>query len=185
MNYSFTLKDNNEKAYRLFIWFLFFLHVVAACIFALNAADKNVQLGIYILLGFYALISSVNFFLRKHKKAFETFSLIMALLYANFWLKHVGVIALLIFIALFLFVTVVQRKKATVVFSDKDVRLSGVLKTMIYSWSELENVVLKDGLISIDFKSNKLIQSEITETGGAIIEIEFNRFCTVQLQNIA
>ena len=122
--------------------------------------------------------------LRKHKKAFETFSLIMALLYANFWLKHVGVIALLIFIALFLFVTVVQRKKPTVVFSDKDVRVSGVLKTMIYSWPELEHVILKDGLLSINFKSDKLIQCEIAEQTEVINEIEFNRFCAVQLQNI-
>ena len=184
MNYNFTLKDNNEKAYRLFIWFLFFLHVVAAGIFALYATDKNVRLSIYILLGFYALISSVYFFLRKRKKAFEMFSLIMALLYANFWLKHVGVIALFIFIALFLFVTVVQRKKVTILFSDKDIRVSGVLKTIIYPWAELEHVILKDGLLSINFKSDKLIQCEIAEQSEVINEIEFNRFCAVQLQNI-
>ena len=185
MNYSFIVKDNNEKAYRLFIWFLFFLHVVAAGIFALQATDKNVRLSIYILLGFYALISFIYFFLRKRKNAFEMFSLIMALMYANFWLKHVGVIALLIFIGIFLFVTVVQRKKTTVIFSDKDVRVSGVLKTMIYSWPELEHVILKDGLLSINFKSDKLIQAEIVEATEAINEIEFNRFCTAQLQNIA
>ncbi len=184
MNYNFTLKDNNEKAYRLFVWFLFFLHIVATGIFALHATDKNVRLSIYILLGFYTLISSVYFFLRKRKKAFEMFSLIMALLYANFWLKHVGVIALLIFIALFLFVTVVQRKKTTVFFSKKDVRVSGVLKTMIYPWPDLEHVILKDGLLSINFKSDKLIQAEIVEVTEVINEIEFNRFCAAQLQNI-
>jgi uncharacterized protein YfaA (DUF2138 family) len=105
-------------------------------------------------------------------------------MYANFWLKHVGVIALLIFIGIFLFVTVVQRKKTTVVFSEKDVRVSGVLKTMIYSWPELEHVILKDGLLSINFKSDKLIQAEIAEQAEVISEIEFNRFCAAQLQNI-
>lgn len=128
MEYRFTLKDNNRKAYHTFVWFLFFLHIVAAAVFGLNAADKDVKLSIYILLGFYGIIYVVYFFFRRQKKTMETFSLIMALLYANFWLKHVSVIALFIFGAVFLFVTAVQKKKRPYFFQRREFSLPASLK---------------------------------------------------------
>ena len=80
MKYSFTLKDNNQKAYKLFTWFLFFLHIAAA-MFVLNTTDNKVRISMYILLGFYAVLSTLYYFYRKHSKALETFSLVMALMY--------------------------------------------------------------------------------------------------------
>jgi hypothetical protein len=183
MDYNFTLKDNNQRTFRLFVWFLFFLHVAAAGVIALNADNANVRLGIYILLGFYALISIGYYFLRKDKKAFEPFSWIMALMYANFWLKHVGVIALFIFGLIYLFVHKVQGKKTTVAFSIQGVHLTRLFKTVIISWATTDNVIMKDSLLTIDLSSNKLIQAEVVENITMEEEINFNRFCADQLKN--
>jgi len=183
MDYNFTLKDNNQKTFRLFVWFLFFLHVAAAGVFALNADDANVRLSIYILLGFYALISIIYYFFRKETKAFDTFSLIMALMYGNFWLKHVGVIALFIFVLIYLFVVKVQGKKTTVAFSKQGVHLTRIFKTVFISWAQTENVILKDNLLTIDLSSNKLIQAEVVENIAMGDEENFNRFCADQLKN--
>lgn len=181
MQYSFTLKDNNEKSYRLFNWFLFFMHLLAAGIFTLNAEDRSVKISLYILLGFYLLLTSVYFIFRKNKKAFETYTLIMALLYGNFWLKHVGVVALLVFAAVFLFVTTLQGKKTTFVFSKKGVELKRIFKSALFPWTEMENVILKDGILTLDFKSNKIIQVDITEPGKPDEQENFNKFCQEQL----
>lgn len=181
MKYSFTLKDNNEKAYNQFTWFLFFLHIIAAAVFALNTNDSRVKISIYILLGFYALLSIVYFFYRTHKKAFETFSLILALLYANFWFQHVGIIAVIIFALVYIIVTAVKGKKTTVLFSAEGIQLGRVFKTIIFPWTEIEHVILKDNILTIDFKTNKIIQVEIIETAKAVDEYEFNLFCTAQL----
>jgi hypothetical protein len=181
MKYSFTLKDNNQKAYNLFTWFLFFLHVAAA-MFALNTNDNKVKLSIYILLGFYALLSTVYYFYRKYPKALETFSLIMALFYANFWFQQVGIIAVLVFAAVYIIVTMVKGKRTTVLFTTDGVHLTRVFKTIIFPWSELENVILKDNILTIDFKTNKIIQVEIVETARMIDETEFNLFCKERLQ---
>lgn len=177
MNYSFTLKDNNEKSFNLFIWFMFFLHIVAAGVFAFNAAENKVKLSLYILLGFYLLLSGVYYLLRSHKKAFETFSLILALLYANFWFQHVGTIAAIIFAVIYLVVTVVQGKKTTVLFTEEGIHLTRVFKTIIFSWDAMANVILKDNILTIDFKSNKIIQVEVAENSKAIEEESFNSFC--------
>ena len=176
MKYSFTLKDNNQKAYNLFTWFLFFLHIAAA-IFALNTDDNKVRLSIYILLGFYAILSTVYYFYRKHPKALETFSLIMALMYANFWFQQVGIFALLVFAAVYLIVTLVKGKSTTVLFSQEGVHLTRVFKTVVFPWTEMDNVILKDNLLTVDFKTNKIIQVEISENNKMIDETEFNFFC--------
>lgn len=181
MEYRFTLMDNNRKAYNSFVWFLFFLHMVATSVLVLYSTDRNVSIGLYILLGFYIIIFTGYYFLRSRKKSLETFSLIMALLYANFWLKHVGVIALLIFVAVFLFATVVQKKKTTVFFSAQGVQLTRIFKTIMYPWQQLDNVILKDNLLTIDFISNKIIQTEIAESDETVDEPAFNDFCFEQI----
>ena len=180
MKYSFTLKDNNQKAYRLFTWFLFFLHIAAAA-FALNTDDSKVKLTIYILLIFYAVISTGYYFYRKNLKAIETFSLIMALLYANFWYQQVGLIAALVFAAVYVMVSIVKGKSTTVLFTVEDVQLTRVFKTVVFPWTEMENVILKDNLLTIDFKTNKLLQVEILPNSRMVDETEFNLFCKAQM----
>ena len=112
MQYRFTLKDNNQKAYRSFVWFLFFMHVVAAGIIGLNFISSDKKFGVYNLPGIYIIATIVYFISRKKNKAFDIYSFIMALLYACFWLMYVGVIAMLIFISVFLFAFIVKGKAA-------------------------------------------------------------------------
>lgn len=181
MTYNFILKDNNQKAYRLFTWFLFFLHLAAA-MFALNSSDNKVRISIGILLCFYVVISIAYWFYRKHAKALEAFSLMMALFYANFWFQQVGVLAMIAFIAVYLIVTVVKGKSTTVLFSAEGASLTRVFKTVVFPWTELENVILKDNILTIDFKTNKIIQVEIVETARMVDEMEFNFFCKEQLR---
>jgi hypothetical protein len=47
-----------------------------------------------------------------------------------------------------------------------------------YKWSDLSNVVLKDNIITLDFKNNKLIQGEINTS---VDENIFNAFVNEQL----
>jgi len=44
-------------------------------------------------------------------------------------------------------------------------------------WSEVKNALIKDGMLTIDFKNNKLYQKEIEGYVTAGIENEFNAFC--------
>lgn len=49
------------------------------------------------------------------------------------------------------------------------------------NWDEVNNVILKDGLLTIDFKNNKLFQHIILNSDEDISEKEFNDFCEEQL----
>ena len=50
-----------------------------------------------------------------------------------------------------------------------------------FNWKELSNLILKDGLLTIDLKNNRIIQQPIAETSSTIDEKEFNEFCKQQL----
>lgn len=54
-----------------------------------------------------------------------------------------------------------------------------------YSWYEIANVVVKFGMLSIDFHNNKIIQSEISEDISLPLEKEFNEFCKYQINKRA
>ena len=51
----------------------------------------------------------------------------------------------------------------------------------IYLWPDVKNVVLKDGLLTIDLKNNTLIQKQVNDPVEKEIEDEFNEFCKGQL----
>lgn len=74
-------------------------------------------------------------------------------------------------------------RKLVVYFSkDKIIFPSFITKT--YSWDEVSNVILKDDILTIDLKNNKLLQSIIsTESATLINEDEFNAFCMERLSN--
>lgn len=184
MEYYFTLKDNNQKAYYLFTWFLFFLHVAAAAFISANSED-TLRLRMYILLGFYVVIGLLFYIYRKQSSTNGIFSLLLAVFYAHFWLKYVGLIALLIFAAVFILVTLIKGKNTTVQFSGDGIHLTRVFKTIIFPWSAMDNVILKDNILTIDFKTNKIIQVEVAEQNRMTDEHAFNQFCKEQMQTPA
>lgn len=50
-----------------------------------------------------------------------------------------------------------------------------------HSWNELANLILKDNIITIDYKNNKIYQKEIESEVSDDIEKEFNHYCSQQL----
>ena len=50
-----------------------------------------------------------------------------------------------------------------------------------YPWAEINNMLIKDDYITIDFKNNKLIQKQINEPVTETIKNEFNAFCAEHL----
>ena len=78
----------------------------------------------------------------------------------------------------------------TLYFASKRILLVSISKEKIIypsfpkkhiEWSQLNNIILKDGLLTIDFKNNKFIQQFIDDTNTALNEQEFNDFCGQQL----
>jgi hypothetical protein len=50
-----------------------------------------------------------------------------------------------------------------------------------YEWVEIDNVVLRENLFTIDFRNNKIIQKELDSPVDKDTETEFNAYCAQQL----
>ncbi|MBK7883173.1 MAG: hypothetical protein IPJ81_04730 [Chitinophagaceae bacterium] len=72
-----------------------------------------------------------------------------------------------------------SKQKSKYLFSAGGIVFKNILYTKKYSWSQVDYVVLKDGLLTINFISNKIIQVEVindTSYGESI----FNSFIISQ-----
>jgi len=60
---------------------------------------------------------------------------------------------------------------------ENGVTIMKLFSKTICSWAEFSNIVLKDNLLTLDFKNNKLIQVSMVEDQTPVDEHEFNEFC--------
>jgi hypothetical protein len=65
-------------------------------------------------------------------------------------------------------------------FSTDHIVFNGLFKRK-FPWSSIDNVILKDGLLTIDFRNNKLFQKEIDSGENEASELEFNEWLRKQL----
>lgn len=70
-------------------------------------------------------------------------------------------------------------------FDEKEIVFNGLWAKKI-QWSELNNVIIKDGILTIDFKNNRLFQKETDDLDDDEYEgeeAEFNTWCVRQLES--
>jgi hypothetical protein len=66
-------------------------------------------------------------------------------------------------------------------FTNESIVINTLFKKS-FSWQELNNVILKDGMLTLDFKNNHIIQKEtVDEDEPDADEDEFNAFCRLHL----
>jgi len=65
-------------------------------------------------------------------------------------------------------------------FAPDHIKFNSLIKKR-YTWEEIDNVVLRDGLLTIDFKNNRLFQKEIDSGENEASEAEFNAWCGEKL----
>lgn len=51
-----------------------------------------------------------------------------------------------------------------------------------YAWSEVQNVILRFGILTIDLKNNKIIQGDVNDDVPKQVEIDFNEYCKSRLE---
>ena len=67
-------------------------------------------------------------------------------------------------------------KDPVVNVNTKGVSIKKMLGDTEHEWSGFNNIILKDNLLTLDFKNNKLLQLNIVE--NKVDENTFNTFCS-------
>ena len=68
--------------------------------------------------------------------------------------------------------------KPIVKVNIKGVSIKKLFGSPIHSWGEFNNIILKDNLLTLDFKNNKLLQLTLVENEDSVDENNFNTFCS-------
>lgn len=173
-NYIIVIKNEQEKFVNI-IGLL--LSIGSAILFAKEMLDQGRwliphSLGIVFIAGFILY----NFI--RSRKPDTTIYYSKALLIAGLvWMKMpYGEWLLFVFIALAL-LEYQAKLPLEIGFSGKEIVFNSLLKRR-YSWDQVDNVVLKDGLLTVDFKSNKVFQRLIDDGESEASEEEFNSWVT-------
>ena len=74
-------------------------------------------------------------------------------------------------------------RQPVIAVNARGVMIKKSLASSEYQFNEFSNIVLKDTLLTLDFKNNKLLQVSIDEDRTAIDENAFNIFVKANLNN--
>lgn len=176
---SFALKNEKLKQYDLIAIFIVLMNLagfVYLCIYTSGTATRIPAAVSFILLIFLLTVYYISLKQKRNNTRYIHAGLFVCVLA---WISVLNFIAVLASLALLLFYMAAKKPLFANFYTDRIVLTSFPEKT--FSWSELNNVILKDDLLTMDCKNNKVIQSEIVSSPHDINEAEFNDFCRVQL----
>jgi len=173
--FEITLKNEKEKTYRFIILLFVVLHVLFFVYLLFDEMLWKKGVAGLVLTFLYScyrlLITNIN----KQKFSFGS-----------------GYFFLLIFISLddnwlFWVIELILSTLSTIAltpiafsFTSTEVKNTG-FPFKKYQWDQFLNVVLKDNILTLDFKNNKLLQAEVATTN--INEDAFNTFALELLNN--
>ncbi|MFN5423030.1 MAG: hypothetical protein ACK5AO_07175 [bacterium] len=176
--YVVVLKNNNKKLVEQTGW-LFALFSLLLFSFTLYQDPSNKVLYLFILLILsMALINVIN---RKQKRQMRFSPLLITAGIGMLSSTDMPLIGIFLLVAAF-----VERRtsaKKEIGFSDQGIQFNYNKQRKI-KWIDLNNVVLRDDLLTIDLKNNSIIQVEVDDDEDADYEVgedEFNDYCRTQL----
>jgi hypothetical protein len=179
--YEIVLKNDKIKSYNRLAIFIFILNA-AAIIYFLYTRYEKISQNNYGLIAVLALIFTIFIYIllsvKKKKELAFLFSVIGVSLYwilIGYW--WIGLIMVILF-----YLYSITKRQLKISIADKIIYPS--FPKRIIKWDELNNVILKDGLLTIDFKNNKIIQ-QLIKFPNLVNEKEFNDFCREQLKSAA
>lgn len=133
--------------------------------------------GALLLISLYWLYST---FRNKPSVAYLNIILLLVALYWFVTGSTVGNIIGVILIIAAIFEQLLKRKPA-ITIDATGVTLKTPFTTIL-PWNQLSNVIIKDGLVTIDAKNNKIWQKEAAEDIPAGDERVINEYCNSHLQ---
>lgn len=176
-SYSFLLVNTGLRQYNriaYIISLLNFLYFVWLAFF--STANSNLAAKIFVFA--IALTFLFQWIYKRIAPGKEYFFI------ANYLVLAAGWIFISVNYGMFLLhlllggMDIIARQKIYLSFDDEGVIQFQWKFKKNYEWAAFSNIILKDGLLTLDFKNNKIKQYDV---GGQVDEKEFNSFCMQKL----
>jgi hypothetical protein len=175
-NYSIVLPNTKAATYRLVTLIVAILNcLMFAFILFSDGTERNESMAITGLvingagLLFFILVAYFQFNL--------SFRIEIEMIVTSILWACMGKYLLAVFLLLFAIIGFYANKKWVIHFNKEGIRYPSFPPKQ-FSWAEVEQVILKDDILTIDLRNNKLFQFTIDRNVNASIhENAFNEFC--------
>ena len=176
--YSITLRNEKKRSYGISFLVLAGLNFIAFIFLAYVSNEALTRNKSLFAAGSVAACIGLYFIIKNKTRIYFLYAAILlaAIFFAS--LRYF-IPALIQVVVLLLFLQAVRELVVTV--SGQSVSYPSFPRKN-FTWDQLNNLLLKDGLLTIDLKNNKLVQQPVDENETSINETEFNEFCRKQLQ---
>lgn len=170
--YIIVLKNESSRYVNVFG---FLLTVGSAILFAREMIFRNQVVlpylaGIIFIVGL--LVWNAYLYYNTDKEIYYSKALLIAGLV---WTKMPYFEWLVIVFAFLALLEYQAKRPVEVGFAEDHIVLNRLFKKKI-GWSEIDNVVLRDGWLTVDFKNNRLLQKEIDTGESEASDEEFNEW---------
>ena len=177
--YTYVVVIRNENR-RFINWTGFLLSFLSALLFTLEMIESGrVILPLLIGVLFIAGVFIYNIYRARSENKDVSYSKAL-LISAIIWTKMPYGEWLIFVFVLLAFLEYQAKLPLEIGFSSKQVVFNSLIRKR-YAWSDLTNVLLKDGLLSVDFQNNKLFQKLVDDGENEATEEEFNDWCRKHL----
>lgn len=175
MQFEIILKNEKIKSYRTIAFIVLLLNLAIFTLMLFYDAYRYEASSAIILVGIYIFMRL--YFIKKYQQGnYLDQVLIFVLAGCWFGLQNYYMMAALAIVGVFYHLAL---QKIQLLFTPgKVIKLNAPKKD--YSWNVFNNVIIKDNILTLDFKNNHLLQVEIEEPKN-INEKEFNLFAQAQL----
>jgi hypothetical protein len=179
MVYQYVVTLKNQSHRYLDILGLILSIVSVVCFTMELLRSDNVSLA--YLIGAVAVLGFIVFNLTQQAKKRKVYYSRALLLAGLVWMK-MPYFSWLLFVFIILALLEYQAKYAIEIgFSDNEIVINSLFKKS-YNWTQFNNIVLKDGLLTLDFANNRIFQREVEDDEeDDADEDEFNEYCNHQL----
>lgn len=173
--FNIILPDEKNRTYRLVTVLIAILNAAG---FVYMKSHVNSEGSDFLtLFGGSILVGQIgNYFFYKKKRKTNSIPLLITILMASICWLFLGMLAFGLLDLTFAFLGFIAFRKLQLKFFDDKIEFPSFPKKQ-FSWNELDNLILKDGILTIDFRNNKLMQFTLNQSDNKDLnETAFNEF---------
>ena len=177
--YTLFLKNEKLGSYNKLGLFILLLHILYFTGYFLKINSETNFIAVCVILAISLLGFMINVGCAFKNKgpviAFSVLFVILGLIWLAF--DSYWMIVPMVILA---YLDFNVRKIAAVYLSEHGIEIKA-FPGNTHEWKQMSNVILKDRILTLDFKNDRLIQTETDERSWGVEEEGFNLFCSQHL----
>jgi hypothetical protein len=175
LKFNIILPDEKNRTYRLVTVLIAILN--AAGFIYMKSHVNSPSSDFLTLFGGSILVGQIgNYFFNKKMRKTNSNILLIAIAIASICWMFLGMFGFGFLDLTFAFLGFIAFRKLEMKFFDDKIEFPSFPKKE-FSWNELDNLILKDGILTIDFCNNKLMQFTLNQSDNKELnETAFNEF---------